>query len=512
MKNTQIKIFDTTLRDGEQSPGCSMTIREKIEVAQQLERLGVDIIEAGFAISSKGDYEAIQEISDKCQSSTICSLARAVPKDIITAANAIKKANKQRIHTFIATSPIHMKYKLKMTEKDVLKLAIDSVKEAKRYVNDVEFSCEDAGRSDKQFLVEVYQAVVDAGATVINVPDTVGYQTPDEFGELIHYLNKHIKRNSNIDISVHCHNDLGFATGNALFGIINGATQVECTINGIGERAGNTALEEIVMAIDTRKDRFKFSHNINIKEIYKTSKLISTITGSMVQANKAIVGKNAFAHEAGIHQDGILKFQSTYEIIDAKSIGLSHNSLVLGKHSGRHAFKEKVNDLGHQLSQAEFEKAFERFKLLADKKKSILDEDIETILADEVYQLNEIYSLDYLEVNSKNTEKPFAIVRLFKNNIPLEAKSEGYGTVDAIYKAIEEIVNETFDLKDFSVQSVTQGTDALGIVSVKLTENNRTYTGKGSSTDIAVSAAKAYIMAINHLISSRGKKKIYAQL
>ncbi|MEK9656910.1 MAG: 2-isopropylmalate synthase [bacterium] len=508
----RIKIFDTTLRDGEQSPGCSMTLREKIEIAQQLERLGVDVIEAGFAISSQGDYESIEAISKKIKKSCICSLARAIPKDIEVAYNSIKLAKHQRIHTFIATSPIHMEHKLKMSEQQVLDMAVSAVTLAKGFVEDVEFSCEDAGRSDFAFLVKVYEAVIEAGATVINVPDTVGYQSPDEYGELIANLNKQVKGIDAVDISVHCHNDLGFATANSLFGVLNGATQVECTINGIGERAGNTALEEIVMALTTRKDRLPFSHGINTNEIFKTSRLVSTITGSVVQPNKAIVGSNAFSHEAGIHQDGVLKFKETYEIMNAESIGLKANTLVLGKHSGRHAFKERLTFLGHHLEKNDLDKAFERFKQLADKKKQILDADLEVILADDIYQVPDLYTLKYVQVSAGNLTRPVAVVQLIRDEKVLEASMLGSGPVDAIYKAIDSLVGETFNLRDFAIQSVSGGTDALGVVSVQLFENQRIFSGRGSSTDVLVSAAKAYVMAINHVLHARGQKKIYAHL
>ena len=387
----EIKIFDTTLRDGEQSPGCSMNEKEKLEVAFQLEKLGVDVIEAGFAISSQGDFDAIHTIASHIKTSRVCSLARAVKKDIEQAALAIKPASLQRIHTFIATSPIHMQYKLKMTPDQVLENAVSAVKLAKSFVSDVEFSCEDAGRSDRNFLVKVFNEVIKAGATTLNVPDTVGYLSPDEFGDLIRYLNQNVKGIENVIISVHCHNDLGLATANSLAGVLNGARQIECTINGIGERAGNTALEEVVMALKVRESFYHCHTHIVTQEIVKTSRLVSHITGSFVQPNKAIVGANAFAHEAGIHQDGVLKQKRTYEIMDAEMIGLNQNQLILGKHSGRHAFSEKIKEMGHVLTKEELDIAFAKFKDLADSKKDVMTEDIEAILFED--RVEKIYSL-----------------------------------------------------------------------------------------------------------------------
>ena len=415
MDNT-IKIFDTTLRDGEQSPGCSMNLKEKLEIALQLEKLGVDIIEAGFAISSKGDFASIDTISEHIKQSRVCSLCRAVKPDIDAAAESIRKAKHQRIHTFIATSPIHMKYKLNMTPSQVLEHAVGAVTYAKQYVEDIEFSCEDAGRSDPKFLIDVYNAVIKAGATVINVPDTVGYKTPTEFGDLIKTIYEHLETPEKVDISVHCHDDLGFATANSIAGILNGARQVETTINGIGERAGNTAMEEVVMALHVRQDFYNFSTNIRTEEIYKTSRLVSHITGSVVQPNKAIVGANAFAHEAGIHQDGVLKKTETYEIMSPEVIGLKTNNLVLGKHSGRHALSTRLKELGYTLNETDFIEIFEKFKHLADKKKDILDEDLHSIINDKLYVAKEIYALDFFNVLSTNSTQPEATVSLVHND------------------------------------------------------------------------------------------------
>jgi 2-isopropylmalate synthase len=504
-----IKILDTTLRDGEQSPGCSMNKEEKLEVAFQLERLNVDIIEAGFAISSRGDFESIKTIAENVKKPIICSLSRTRKEDIKTAAEAISHAKRKRIHTFIATSPIHMEYKLKMKPETVLEHAVEAVKYAKTFVEDVQFSCEDAGRSDKDFLVRIINDVIKAGATVINIPDTVGYQIPYEFGELIKYLFANVKDLNKVDVSVHCHNDLGLATANSLAGVLNGANQIDCTINGIGERAGNTALEEVVMAIKIRNDFFNAKTNINTKEILKTSRLVSNITGSVVQPNKAIVGANAFAHEAGIHQDGVLKEKSTYEIINAESIGLTDSKLVLGKHSGRHAFLNKIKELGFKLNKEEAEKAFERFKQLADKKKELSDKDIESIVADEIYQAQEIYKLKYVQVVAGNTTRPTACVQLIKNGTEvIENAQVGEGPVDAIYKTIDELVEDKPQLVDFSIHSVTGGTDALGEVTVRISEKSRVFTGRGSDMDVLVASAKAYIAAINKLQYSRGKSQI----
>ena len=498
-----IQIFDTTLRDGEQSPGCSMNKEEKLEVAFQLERLNVDIIEAGFAISSKGDFESIELIAQKVKKPIICSLCRAVKADIETAAQAIKKAERQRIHTFIATSPIHMEYKLKMSPDRVVEAAVEAVKYAKSFVSDVEFSCEDAGRSDRDFLVRVLSETIKAGATTVNIPDTVGYKTPDEYGALIRFLKETVPGIDAVTISVHCHNDLGLATANSLAGVLNGARQIECTINGIGERAGNTALEEVVMAIKTRSDVYKIDTQIKTDEIIKTSRLVSNITGSVVQPNKAIVGMNAFAHEAGIHQDGMLKHRETYEIMDATSIGLKQTSLVLGKHSGRHAFIDKLKELGIELDTDALNKAFERFKALADKKKVVGDADIESIVADEVYQAPEVYTLKYVQVVGGNTTRPTASVQLVRDGQLHEGAGLGEGPVDAIYNTIDALIGEKIVLTDYIVHSVSGGTDALGEVTVRIRDGKLAITGRGSDMDILVASAKAYVAAINKMLQFR---------
>ena len=508
MSKDKLFIFDTTLRDGEQSPGCSMNLKEKLDVASHLEALKVDCIEAGFAISSKGDFEAIKAIASHVTYSSVCSLCRAVKGDIELAAQSVSTAKRPRIHTFIATSPIHMEYKLNMSSEKVLERAVDAVTYAKTFVEDVEFSCEDAGRSDSAFLAEVYSAVIKAGATVINVPDTVGYMMPTEFGDLINYLGNHVVGIENAIISVHCHDDLGVATANSLAGVLNGARQVECTVNGIGERAGNTALEEVVMSLAVRSDYYDVVTEIETSEISKTSRLVSHITGSVIQPNKAIVGANAFAHEAGIHQDGVLKQKSTYEIMRPEMVGLTENKLVLGKHSGRHAFLDRLNDLGYQLSNDELQQAFERFKAIADKKKDVLDDDLHALISDEIYQHDDHYKLDYFEVNTTNDSKPKATVRLLFDGTLLTGCSEGAGSVDAIYKTIDQMIHETIDLTEYTLQSITGGTDALGEVVVRIRDQGRVFVGRSSSTDVLNSSAKAYIVAINKMLNARGIDRI----
>ena len=502
-----IKIFDTTLRDGEQSPGCSMNKEEKLEVAYQLERLGVDIIEAGFAVSSKGDFDAIALIAEKVRIPIICSLARAVKGDIDIAGRAIEKAARKRIHTFIATSPIHMEYKLKMSRDQVLVAAVEAVKLAKTWVEDVEFSPEDAGRSDRLFLVEILTAVIKAGATTVNIPDTVGYQSPSEYGDLIRYLRETVPGIDKVNISVHCHDDLGMATANALAGVMAGASQIECTINGIGERAGNTALEEVVMALRTRRDFFNCDTNVKSQEILKASRLVSNITGSVVQANKAIVGANAFAHEAGIHQDGVLKQKRTYEIMDAETVGIVESNLVLGKHSGRHAFADKLNELGFKLDKEELQKAFDRFKALSDQKKELTDQDIISIVSNEVYHAPEIYKLKYVQIVAGNTTRPLACIQLTKEGVLLEDSCVGAGPVDAIYKTIEKIIGEPITLVDFLIHSVTGGTDALGEVTVRIRDKTSVFMGRGASLDVLVASAQAYLGAVNRMLAYRKNRE-----
>jgi len=497
-----VKIFDTTLRDGEQSPGASMTIEEKIKVARQLEKLRVDIIEAGFAAASPGDFEAINNIAKEITTSTVCSLARAVENDIKKAAAAIEPAPLKRIHTFIATSPIHMEYKLRMSPDDVIKRAVEAVKLAKSFVDDVEFSCEDAGRSEMPFLKEIIAAVIEAGAKTINIPDTVGYRFPTEMGAMIKELVDYFPKD--IIFSVHCHNDLGLATANSLYSVINGARQVECTINGLGERAGNAALEEIVMAIKVRRDLFEgIDTRINTKEIYPTSRLVASVTGIEPQPNKAIVGRNAFAHESGIHQDGVLKHKETYEIMKAEDIGLDvKDTIVLGKHSGRHAFSKKLEALGFKLSDDELNEAFMRFKKLADKKKDIYDEDILAIMNEASDKTPKVYELVSLQLSDCSDGMPSAAAKIkFEDKMYVDA-AIGEGTIDAVFKVIDRISGINGRLMDYKVEAVTEGKDALAKVMVKVIfdEDKPAVMGHGLSIDTMLASAKAYINALNNYV------------
>lgn len=495
----RIKIFDTTLRDGEQSPGASMNVEEKIQVARQLKKLGVDIIEAGFPFASPGDFEAVKRVSEEVRGVVIAGLCRARDEDIERAAEALKPAEAKRIHTFIATSDIHLKYKLRMDRQQVIEAAVRAVKKARQYTDDVEFSAEDATRSDWDYLCKVVEEVIKAGATTVNIPDTVGYTIPQEYGELIQYLRNKVPNIDKAVISVHCHNDLGLAVANSLTAILNGAGQVECTINGIGERAGNAALEEIVMALKVRNDFFKADTAVVTQEIYRTSRLVSKITGMVVQPNKAIVGANAFAHEAGIHQDGVLKERTTYEIMRPEDIGIPSSKIVLGKHSGRHAFKKRLEELGFSLSEEEINRAFERFKQLADQKKYIFNEDIEALVSDEVLRITEQYQLVSLSVSSGTRRKPTARVKMKIDGQEKEIKVSGDGPVDAVYKAITELTGSKAELNKFEIKAITGGTDALGEVTVILEEAGHTVRGHGSDTDIIVASAKAYINALNKL-------------
>ncbi len=501
-----VKIFDTTLRDGEQSPGASMTIEEKIKVAKQLEKLNVDIIEAGFAAASPGDFEAINNIAKEIKNSTVCSLARALEKDIEAAAKAIEPAPFKRIHTFIATSPIHMQFKLKMSPDEVIKRAVEAVKFAKTFVKDVEFSCEDAGRSEMGFLKEIISAVIEAGATTINIPDTVGYRFPTEMGAMIKELVEYFPKN--IIFSVHCHNDLGLATANSLYSVLNGARQVECTVNGLGERAGNAALEEIVMAIKVRRDLFEnIDTRINTKEIYNASRLVANVTGIEPQANKAIVGRNAFAHESGIHQDGVLKHKETYEIMKAEDIGLDiKDTIVLGKHSGRHAFKKKLEALGfNDISEEELNELFIKFKKLADRKKEIYDEDILALLNEAGDKTPKIYELISLQLSDCSNGMPSAAAKIkYENKIYTDA-AIGEGTIDAVFKVIDRISGITGKLMDYKVEAVSEGKDALAKVMVKVIfdENKPAVMGHGLSIDTMLASAKAYINALNNYLNMK---------
>jgi 2-isopropylmalate synthase len=497
----KIRIFDTTLRDGEQSPGASMNVEEKIQVAKQLASLKVDIIEAGFAISSPGDFEAIKRIGNEIDGPIVCSLARAKEEDIKRAWEALKDAPKKRIHTFHSTSDIHLKYQFRVSREEALKRSVTMVQLARSYMEDVEFSPMDATRTELEYLLDVVEAVVKAGASTVNIPDTVGYTTPLEFGEIIGAIKKRI--GDKAVISVHCHNDLGLAVANSLAAISNGAGQVECTINGIGERAGNCSMEEVVMALKTRKDFFKAGTGVNTKEIIRTSRLVSKITGIPVQPNKAIVGANAFAHESGIHQDGLLKEKITYEIMRPEDIGLQSTKLVMGKHSGRHAFKTRLKELGFTLSQEELDSLFEKFKRLADQKKDIYDEDLEALVSEATARAPERYSLVDLSITSGLAQKPTAMIKVKIGEEIFDRMEHGDGPVDATYKAIVEITKTKSTLRKFEVKSITGGTDAIGEVSVSLEEDGRVVRGNGADTDIIVAAAKAYIDALNKLAARR---------
>ena len=503
----QIIIFDTTLRDGEQSPGAAMTKEEKIRIARQLEKLGVDVIEAGFAAASPGDFDAISEIAKVIKTSTVCSLARASENDVRRAGEAIQHAAKGRIHTFIATSKIHMENKLRMTEDQVVERAVQAVKWAREYTEDVEFSAEDAVRSEIDFLVRVFEAVIDAGAKTINVPDTVGYSIPSVWGERMAELIKRVKNSDKVIWSTHCHNDLGMAVANSLSAVMNGARQVECTINGLGERAGNASLEEIVMAIKTRSDIFNLTTRIDTTQIVPASKLVSTSTGYPVQPNKAIVGANAFAHESGIHQDGVLKHRETYEIMRAEDVGWGANKLTLGKLSGRNAFRTRLKELGIELeSEDALNAAFARFKELADKKSEIFDEDLHALVNDEVVQESrEMFKLSYLQVASQTGEIPHAILTLGVDGAEQRTEANGGGPVDATFKAIENVVQSASELLLYSVSNITSGTDAQGEVTVRLAKGGRIVNGQGADTDIVVASAKAYLNALNKLYAKPEK-------
>jgi 2-isopropylmalate synthase len=496
-------IFDTTLRDGEQSPGASMTREEKVRIARQLERMCVDVIEAGFPAASPGDFDAVKAVADHIKDSTVCALARATESDIRRAADALQGAASGRIHTFIATSPIHMEKKLRMEPSQVLEHATQAVRFARQFTDNVEFSPEDAGRSDVDFLCRVLEAVIDAGATTLNIPDTVGYAIPDQFGELIRTLRTRIPNSDKAVFSVHCHNDLGLAVANSLSAVRNGARQVECTINGLGERAGNAALEEIVMAVRTRSDVYGCDTRIDTTQIVPASRLVAGVTGFAVQPNKAIVGANAFAHESGIHQDGVIKHRETYEIMRAEDVGWRENRLVLGKHSGRNAFKKRLAEIGIELeSEDAMNIAFSRFKELADKKHDIFDEDLHALVSDEsVTPEHEHYRLLSMVVHSETGETPFARVVIAEGTAERQAEAEGSGPVDAAFKAIETMVHSGAQLQLFSVNNITSGTDAQGEVTVRLFKDGRIVNGQGADTDIVVASAKAYLSALNKLHS-----------
>jgi 2-isopropylmalate synthase len=504
MDKDKIIIFDTTLRDGEQSPGASLTSKGKLEIAGQLARLNVDVMEAGFPVSSQGDFDAVKAVAKNIKGPIICGLARCVKKDIDAAYNAVKYAKRPRIHVFLATSKIHMKYKLKKAEDEIVRLAVWGVKYAKRFIEDIEFSPEDASRTDRKFLYKVVEAVIKAGATTVNIPDTVGYAMPSEFGSLIKGIKTNVPNVDNCILSVHCHNDLGLGVASSIAALQNGARQVECTINGLGERAGNASLEEIVMAIKTRGDIFNLDTGIKTQELYKTSQLVSRLTGIIIQPNKAIVGANAFSHESGIHQDGILKRRTTYEILSPSDVGVEKTRLVLGKHSGRHAFGDRLKKLGFYLSTKEINKTFEEFKKLADKKKEIFDEDIVAIIEDSIMTVTERYHLEYLQVSSGTNIVPSATIKLKYENKTIESASTGDGPVDACYRAIDKATGIKGKLLNYSLRAITGGKDAVGDVTVRIKAKGEIITGRGSSTDIIEASAKAYLNAINRLVYKIG--------
>jgi len=495
----RIFIFDTTLRDGEQSPGASMRKEEKLRVAKQLVKLGVDILEAGFPMSSDGEFEAVKLIAQEVKGPIICALARANEEDIDRAWEALKYAERPRIHTFIATSDIHLKYKLRMSREEVLDRIEKAVSYAKKYTDDVEFSPEDATRTDLDFLCKAIEIAIKAGATTVNIPDTVGYSIPEEFGNIIRTIKERVPNIDKAIISVHCHNDLGLAVANSIAAIKNGARQVECTVNGIGERAGNAALEEIVMIIKVRKDLFPFYTCINTQEIYPTSRLVSAITGLPVQPNKAIVGANAFAHESGIHQDGVLKEKLTYEIMTPESVGIPTSHIVLGKHSGRHALRERLKALGYELTPKELDAVFQKFKKIADQKKVVYDEDLIALVEEEIFRVSDKYKLLNLSVHSGTVSIPTATVQMeIDGKIIMEA-GFGIGPVDAVYKTITKITGFKGNLLDYTVASITGGTDAQGEVRVRIEENGLTAIGQGADMDILVASAKAFVNALNKL-------------
>ncbi|WP_126428059.1 2-isopropylmalate synthase [Brevibacillus marinus] len=500
-----IEIFDTTLRDGEQSPGVNLSTNEKVEIALQLEKLGVTRIEAGFAAASPGDLQSVAEVARRVKQATIVSLARSVEHDIDQAYQALRHAVNPCIHVFIATSPIHRQYKLRLSKEEVVERAVAAVRYAKKYVHEVEFSAEDAGRTEIPFLAEVVQAAVDAGATIINIPDTVGYMTPQEYGNIFRELFQRVHGIEKVKLSCHCHDDLGMAVANSLAAIEAGVTQVEGTINGIGERAGNAALEEVALALETRADYYQAKTKLNLKEIARTSQLVSRLTGMIVPGNKAIVGANAFAHESGIHQDGVLKEVTTYEIIRPETVGFKSNRLVLGKHSGRHAFKDKLAELGYHLQPEEIDAAFAAFKELCDKKKEVSDDDIIALVDTKMASVTEAYKLKSIQLSYGNLSMPTASVRLIRQDgSVVEEAACGNGSVDSIYKAIDRATGEDVTLTDYKIVSVTHGKDALGEVFVRLQQGNIVMQGRGVSTDVLEASALAYVSAINKIIERRG--------
>jgi len=508
MKNDKVLIFDTTLRDGEQAPGATMSAEEKLEIAFSLERLGVDIIEAGFPASSKGDFNSVRDVAAQVKNSFVCGLARCITKDIDAAIDAVKPAKHKRIHIFLATSEIHLRHQLKKTQDEIVAMAVASVKYARKHMDNIEFSPMDASRTEKKFLYHILEEVIKAGATTVNIPDTVGYSTPQEYGAVIAGICNNVPNIGKAVISTHCHDDLGLGVANSLAGVQNGARQVECTVNGIGERAGNASMEEVVMAIKTRSDFYGLSTNINTKEFYRASRLVSKASGFVVPPNKAIVGTNAFRHESGIHQDGILKERRTYEIMNSEDVGVpSHEGLVLGKHSGHHAFIDRLKRLGVELTDMDLNQAFIRFKDLADKKKEIYDEDLLAIVEDKGHLTQVAYALVDLISTSGTNIAPQVVVTLQHKGKKQSKESTGDGPVDACYKAIESMTKLKANLLDYSIKSVTQGKDALGEVTVKVSIEGKTVIGRAASTDIIEASAKAYINAINKFVAQQNLKR-----
>ena len=509
-----VRIFDTTLRDGEQSPGATLTLPEKLEIARHLEAMGVDIIEAGFPVSSQGDFESVAAIAAEVTRSVVCGLARSTPKDIERAGEAVRHAAHPRIHIFCATSKIHRDHKLKKGKEEILRISTESIRQARQYTSDIEFSPEDASRTELDFLEEITHAAIEAGATTINLPDTVGYATPKTYGEIFSYLIARLPiiREKNIILSAHCHDDLGLAVANSLSAVENGARQVECTINGIGERAGNAALEEIVMALRTRADHYHIGTRIDATRIFPVSRKVSSLTGLVVQRNKAIVGENAFAHESGIHQDGVLKFRETYEIMDPATVGIPKGTLVLGKHSGRHAFRDRVVTLGYCLNDEQLQASFAKFKALADKKKEVFDEDIEAIVDEQLEMAQSVWTLLSYQVTSGNNVTPVAVVHLRDTNGQTVSEvGTGDGPVDAIYSAIGRITGISCSVKEYRLRGVTQGKEAQGEAQIELEHSGRTVRGRGLSTDVVEASALAYLAAINRLRSISNREKVVTQ-
>jgi 2-isopropylmalate synthase len=500
----KVIIFDTTLRDGEQAAGGTLNIQEKLEIARQLEKLGVDVIEAGMPINGQSDFEAVKLIAKEVRNTRICALARALPADVDCAWEAITGAEHPRIHVFLSASDIHLAHQLRKNRDEILQMSRDGVARAKKYTDDVEFSPMDASRAEPEFIYQMLEATIEAGATTVNIPDTVGYAIPEEFGNLIEGILQNVSNIGRVVISVHCHNDLGLAVANSLEAIKRGARQVECTVNGIGERAGNASLEEIVMAIRTRKDFFNLATNVDTTQIHRSSRLVSELTGFAVQPNKAIVGANAFSHESGIHQDGVIKMPITYEIMDPRTVGIPASSLVLGKLSGRHAFRERLAELGYSLSEEDFSRAFSAFKELADKKKEVTDRDIESLVAEEKRTVSEEYHLDRVQISCGDRGIPTAAVQLtVPDGQVLADAALGTGPVDAVYKAINRLVGVSNRLTEFAVKSVTEGIDAIGEVLIRIESDGITYTGRGADTDIIVASAKAYMNALNRLLAAK---------